>query len=152
MAENREIERKFKLLSLPRDLESYDSYEIEQAYLSASPTVRVRKGGKKYTLTYKSGGGMDHAEYNLPLTEEAYYHLLEKHDGNVITKRRYKIPYQGFTIELDIFSGIMQGHIMAEVEFESVEEANAFVPPNWFGEDVTDDPNYRNVVMALGKE
>lgn len=150
MAENREIERKFKLLSLPGNLESYPSYEIEQAYLSNSPTVRIRKSGSKYTLTYKSGAGMDHAEYNLPLTEEAYYHLLEKHDGNIITKRRYKIPYEGLTIELDIFSGDMEGLIFAEVEFESVEDANSFVPPAWFGDDVTDNPHYRNSFMAYG--
>lgn len=151
MAENREIERKFTLVSLPEDLESYDSYDIEQAYLSNSPTVRIRKGGSKFTLTYKSGKGMDHAEYNLPLTEEAYYHLLEKHDGNVITKRRYKIPYNGLTIELDIFSGDLEGLIFAEVEFESVEEANAFVMPSWFKEDVTDDPHYRNSFMVYGE-
>lgn len=150
MAENREIERKFLLKSLPEDLDRYASYEIEQAYLCSNPTVRVRKGGEKYTMTYKSGGGMDHAEYNLPLDAASYAHLLEKCDGRVITKRRYKIPYGRLLIELDIFSGCMEGLILAEVEFDSVEEANAFEMPDWFSEDVTADPKYRNVEMALG--
>ena len=38
---------------------------------------------------------------------------------------------------------------MAEVEFASIEEANAFLPPDWFGHDVTMDRRYHNVNMAL---
>ena len=30
-------------------------------------------------MTYKSGGMLERAEYNLPLTEEAYYHLEKGH-------------------------------------------------------------------------
>ncbi|CBK73647.1 hypothetical protein CIY_07540 [Butyrivibrio fibrisolvens 16/4] len=36
---------------------------------------------------------------------------------------------------------------MAEVEFPTIEEANSFVPPEWFGEDVTNDKNYHNSNM-----
>lgn len=30
-----------------------------------------------------------------------------------------------------------------EIEFNSVEEADAFTAPDWFGEEVTSDPQYR---------
>ena len=41
--ENREIERKWLIEKIPFDLKGYECLEIEQAYLSPSPTVRVRK-------------------------------------------------------------------------------------------------------------
>ncbi len=91
-------------------------------------------------------------EHNLPLTEESYHHLLKKADGNIITKNRYKIPYNNmngsYTIELDIFSDIFDGLMLAEVEFTTEEESLAFVPPDWFGEDVTFSSEYHNSTLS----
>ncbi len=145
-----EIERKFLITKLPENLEEYPSYEIEQAYLNNKPVLRIRKSGDRFILTMKSGGFMAHEEYELPLDEEAYIHLLEKADGRIITKRRYKIPCGRLTIELDVFSGCMEGLIMAEVEFPDLPDAESFVPPEWFGNEVTEDPRYHNVFMAYG--
>ena len=143
-----EIERKFLIRKLPEAPDMFEHSELLQGYLSRNPVVRIRKDGEKYELTYKSGAGMAHEEANLPLSEESFYHLLEKIDGKTIEKTRYRIPYGNFTIELDIFHGHMDGLVMAEVEFESVEQALSFTPPDWFGEDVTSDRNYRNATMA----
>ena len=113
-----EIERKFTLKSLPDNLESYPSHHIEQVYLNYNPVVRARKQDDEYYLTYKGSGMMARDESNLPLNEASYYHLREKADGSVISKRRYLIPLEhpgfkeGFptppadyslTIELDVF-------------------------------------------------
>lgn len=146
-----EIERKFLITKLPERLESCSFHEIEQGYLSERPVVRIRKSDNEYYMTYKSGGMLAHEEYNLPLTEQAYEHLKPKCDGNIITKKRYLIPYDPYTIELDIFSGCMQGLILAEVEFPTVEEAENFTPPDWFAEDVTYDIRYKNSTMAYGQ-
>ncbi len=89
----------------------------------------------------------------MPLTKEAYLHLRQKADGILITKRRYLIPLdERHTIELDIFHGSLEGTTLAEVEFSSVEEANSFVPPEWFGEDVTYDSRYHNSEMSKRQE
>ena len=153
-----EIERKYLIKELPDHLENYSCREIEQGYLCQNPVVRIRKDNDEYYLTYKGKGLLAREEYNLPLTKESYEHLREKIDGKAITKKRYMIPlpspsYQnGFqsdealTIELDLFSSPTD-LIMAEVEFSSLEMANAFVAPDWFGEDVTDNPAYHNVNM-----
>ena len=141
-----EIERKFLINKLP-DLSAYKYVDIQQGYLSTNPVVRIRKKNDKYILTYKGSGLMAREEIEAALTEEAYQHLLGKIDGRPITKRRYLIPYDPYTIELDVFSGHKEGLIMAEVEFPSVEEANAFVAPDWFGEDVTKDSRYHNSNM-----
>ena len=141
-----EIERKFLIKDLP-DLSKYDYVDIEQGYLSTEPVVRIRKKNDKYILTYKGSGKLAREEIEAALTAEAYQHLLEKIDGHPITKRRYIIPYELYTIELDIFEGHMLGLIMAEVEFPSIEEANSFTPPEWFATDVTDDERYHNSNM-----
>lgn len=141
-----EIERKYFIQTLPFDPEQYPFHQIEQAYLCTDPVVRVRREDDTFYLTYKSRGRMVREEYNLPLTEQAYLHLLKKADGRVLTKRRYLIPIEGtkLTIELDIFSGAYAGLILAEVEFTTEEEANAFTPPAWFTRDVTFTGEYQN--------
>ncbi len=142
-----EIERKFTIKTLPDNLEQYDKKEIEQGYLCTEPVVRVRRSNDKYYMTYKGGGMMSREEYNLPLTKEGYEHLVAKHDGRLIQKTRYLIPYRKYTIELDVFHGDLAPLIMAEVEFDSEEEALAFEGPDWFDEDVTQDPRYHNSNM-----
>ena len=140
-----EIERKYFVKHIPDPLDQYASYEIEQAYLCTNPVVRVRRQDDRYILTYKGAGLLSREEYNLPLTEEGYSHLLKKADGNVITKRRYKIPLtECLTAELDIFEGSFEGLKTVEVEFESIDEANAFIAPDWFGQDVTMTGSFQN--------
>lgn len=143
-----EIERKFLVNSLPEHLDSYPHRTLTQGYLSTSPVVRVRQDGNQYYLTYKGEGLMVREEYNLPLTSSSFEHLLKKSDGAIITKERYCIPLGPYTIELDLFTGAWQGLILAEVEFETESEANAFVPPEWFGKDVTLDGRYHNSYLS----
>lgn len=161
-----EIERKFTVKSLPEHLEQYPFHHIEQAYLNTDPVIRIRKQDDSYYLTYKGKGLMAREEYNLPLNEQSYYHLKEKADGNVISKKRYLIPidrpefesyykasndYISLTIELDIFDAPFENLIIAEVEFPSQEMAEAFIPVDWFSEDVTNNREYHNSNLSRKK-
>lgn len=152
-----EIERKFTIKELPKNLSEYKCLALEQGYLNTNPVVRVRKEDDTYYLTYKGKGFLEREEYNLPLNEEAYKHLVVKADGNIISKSRYCIPYSctdlagkacEYTIELDVFKAPFEGLIIAEVEFESVEDAHNFVAPEWFLEDVTEDRQYSNSELS----
>lgn len=139
-----EIERKYLINNLPENLDSYPHRLLEQGYLSTEPVVRIRKDNERYELTYKSKGLMVREEYNLPLTRSSYKHLKTKIDGRLIRKKRYMIPYQSYTIELDVFENDLAPLILAEVEFQTEEEALSFTPPEWFGEDVTFSSKYHN--------
>lgn len=138
-----EIERKFTVKELP-DLDAYKFHEISQAYLNRNPVMRIRKQDDEYYFTYKGKGLLAREEYNLPLNEESFYNLLPKAEGKVISKKRYLIPYEKYIIELDVFEGDLAPLIIAEVEFDSIDEAEAFVGPDWFLEDVTNDSKYHN--------
>lgn len=144
-----EIERKYLISTLPTDLQQYPTRKIEQGYLCTSPVIRIRQDNDLFELTYKSKGLMIREEHNLPLTKEAYLHLRQKVDGNIITKTRYMIPYEQYTIELDIFEGTLAPLQLAEVEFPSEEAALAFIPPEWFGEDVTFSSKYHNSTLSI---
>lgn len=158
-----EIERKFTVTRLPENLESYPCHIIEQAYLNTDPVVRIRREDDSYYMTYKGKGLLVREEYNLPLNEESYYHLREKADGNVISKKRYVIPIDNpvfdmtylssagekidqisLAVELDIFEAPFAPLVIAEVEFPDQETAEAFQPLDWFSQDVTNDPAYHN--------
>ncbi len=144
-----EIERKYLIHTLPINLEQYPIRIIEQGYLCTKPVIRIRRDNDKFELTYKSKGLMVREEHNFPLTEDSYLHLRNKIDGNMITKTRYMIPYQQYTIELDIFEGTLAPLQLAEVEFPSEKAALSFTPPEWFGEDVTFSSKYHNSNLSI---
>lgn len=146
-----EIERKF-LCPLPADLDTWRHTEIEQAYLCDEPVVRVRRDGDRYFLTYKSKGILSHEEYNLPLDGASYAHLVKKADTEPLSKTRYRKDIKrslngvekDLVIELDVFHGRLAPLVMAEVEFETEEDAKAYVPEDWFEREVTYTKGYHN--------
>ncbi len=145
-----EIERKFliKKENLPKGYEEYPYNELEQAYIITEPVLRIRKKDDEYILTYKGPGFMTRTEEEFPLNKEAYEKLLSKSEGIIICKTRYKIPDRDFTIELDIFKKDLEGLILAEVEFPDIDTANSYVPPTWFGREVTNEGTYHNSYLS----
>lgn len=147
-----EIERKYiipSLDTLPFSLNDFPVQKLEQGYLCTAPVVRIRRSDDDYILTYKSKGLMIREEYNLPLTKESYQHLKTKIDGRLIIKKRYRIPIEnGLTAELDVFEDSLAPLMLVEVEFPDEESANRFLPPSWFGEDVTFSSLYHNSTLS----
>ena len=140
-----EIERKYLVKNLPDNLESYEQKHIAQGYLCTNPVLRIRRSNDEYFLTYKGQGLMAREEHEFPISEEAFEHLLHKVDGVLINKIRYKIPLdEKYTAELDVFQGVHTPLCLVEVEFESIEDAESFVAPDWFGDDVTHSGEYHN--------
>lgn len=148
-----EIERKFIVTGVPNDVVVDKEYHILQNYLAVgNEEVRIRarleKGVFDYTLTFKSGGDLVRTEVCNVIERKTYYQLLGLIPEDSIEKTRQVFEYNGHTLELDTFENkIMQStlsHKIVEIEFASVEDANNFVPPDWFGEEVTNDPRYKN--------
>ena len=133
-------------------MEEYTKLHIEQAYLSTEPVVRIRRQNDTFILTCKGPGTLSREEREMTLSEEAFNRLLAKAESNIIEKDRYRIQYGAHTIELDIFDGSLSPLIIAEVEFSSEDEAMAFQPPAWFGEEVTYDKAYTNASLSKRKD
>jgi adenylate cyclase len=148
-----EIERKFLIPTPPHDLESFPHTRIEQAYVAIDPVgteVRVRRRSDQTTLTIKGGRGRSRAEEELEIDPARFTRLWELSAGRCLEKTRYELPSDdGLTIELDVYVGRLAGLTVAEVEFDSSEAADRFVPPPWFGREITDDDGYKNRRLAV---
>ena len=151
-----EIERKYLVNELPANLDTFPHVEIEQGYLCTSPTLRIRRMGDAFILTVKekqrnASSAIVNREEEFTLTADKFNLLKSKCDGRMVCKTRYRIPVGEYTAELDIFHGAHEGLRLVEVEFPSVEAADRFAPPSWFGPDVSSDPRYRNSWLANNK-
>lgn len=148
----KEVECKFLVKSLPENLDQYPHEEISQGYVAITEDgteVRLRKKGDRYFQTIKSGGGKIRTETEIEITEDQFNSLWQTTEGRRLEKIRYRISHDDQTIELDVYRGQLEGLISAEIEFDSSEASDQFVPPEWFGKDVTDDRRYKNQNLAL---
>ncbi len=139
---NIEIERKWLMDDFPNL--PYTSEEwMQQGYLSFEPAVRIRKTCKEeactYRLTIKGGSGLCRTEVELPLDEEQYTALEALLAAPSAQKRLRRYPLEnGHELECSaVDENEPSGFFYAEVEFDSVESANEFIPPNFLGREVT---------------
>ena len=150
-----EIERKYLVASDGWRSED-PGVEVRQGFLSAGggATVRVRSVfGDDITprgvVTIKGptvGISREEYEYEIPVAD-AEAMLARLCLGSVVRKTRYRIPHRGLTWEVDVFYDDNQGLVLAEVELDSVDQP--VDPPDWVGAEVSDDPRYFNVYLAL---
>ena len=145
-----EIERKF--LVKGDFLSSVKRKEkIIQAYLCASPgkAVRVRIKGEKAYFTIKgpsNSKGFSHAEFEYEIPVSDAEEILKLCDSGFIEKERHYVEFGGHTFEVDVFHGVNEGLILAELELESEKEP--YEKPDWLGEEVTGDERYYNAYLA----
>lgn len=145
---NIEIEKKYLIKTMP-DLTGCKSYFIKQAYISTDPVLRIRQKDDKYIFTFKGQGTLQRQEIETQLTKQQFDNLLKKVEGNIIQKTRYIVPLcDGLKAELDVYEGDLKGFKNVEVEFDTIEQANSFKPPSWFGEDITNNDKYTNAYLS----
>ncbi|MDD5251042.1 MAG: adenylate cyclase [Patescibacteria group bacterium] len=147
-----ENELTFVVKNMP-DLTGLGHNDIEQHYLSeGAEPVRIRKIGRRFELTKK----MDLAksdlsrreEINLPLTE-GEFERLKTLSLRHIQKTRYYAPLpEGLMAELDVYHGDLEGLALVEVEFIDETVRASFVPPPWFGRDISQEAWSRNHNLA----
>jgi CYTH domain-containing protein len=144
-----EIERKFLVKDARyRPLGSY--MHIRQGFLSTDKerVVRVRIHGKKAFLTIKGiaiGISRAEYEYKIPMADAKFmldYLCIQP----TIGKYRYNVNIEGFTWEIDEFTGENEGLVIAEIELKSDDQK--FPKPEWIGEEVTGDARYYNANLV----
>jgi adenylate cyclase len=125
---------------------------IRQGYLSKtrSSTVRIRITNDKAFITVK---GKRHNlscpefEYEIPMSDAEQMIALSV--TPVIEKTRYVVTEQWLTWDVDVFSGINEGLVMAEIEFGPDNERGVIgIMPKWIGAEVSYDKRYTNTYLA----
>lgn len=149
---SKEIERKFLVANLP-DLSKAKKAVVRQGYLTApddSAELRLRQKNDAYFLTLKGVGDLVRVEREAEITAEQFDTFWPETEGRRVEKIRYTAQLQdGLMFELDVFAGDLAPLCLVEVEFTSEDQATRYVPPDWFGTDVTDDTRYKNRTMAI---
>jgi adenylate cyclase len=145
-----EIERKFLVDAdrVPADLTA--GVPIRQGYLAQEGDVeaRVRITPVEATLTVKAGKGLTRTEVEAVIAPEEAEALWVHTDSRRIDKRRTRVTLGANVAEVDLYAGHLTGLCTAEVEFADEETAATFVPPDWFGADVTGQSAWSNASLA----
>ncbi len=152
MTPDTEIERKYIIKNLPKELLPESGNKIFQGYLTtpdSNESIRLRKKGNKYYKTRKSKGNLIRGEREEEIDARQFDTEWEHVIGNKVIKTRYEIPYRNHVIELDVFESDLEGLVIAEVEFESLQESNLFLPPDWFGAEITSYEEFKNSNLAF---
>jgi CYTH domain-containing protein len=147
----KEIERKFLLNDnefVKLLIASGTGKRFRQGYLSvysekSSATVRLRAvPDQGYKLTVKGpkeGATCDEFEYDIPPFDGSTMWPLCQHK---IEKTRFCLPIGRFVFEIDVFHGVLEGLVVAEIEL--FDENDDFPRPGWLGKEVTEDSRYSN--------
>jgi CYTH domain-containing protein len=149
--ESIEIERTFLVGQPPAQLNNLKKKNIKQGYVcySNSSEVRCRQIDDQYFLTIKGPGSLTRKETEIEITKNQFNEIWDTTEGARVYKERYQIEFGDFQIELDIYNQKLSGLILAEVEFNTLEDAENFIKPVWFGGEVTYDKRYKNRNLAL---
>ena len=140
-----EIETTFLARALPADLASCTHVDMKDIYFPAGsdhPRLRLRRQGEKYEITKKlpvqDGDSSMQTEETIPLTAQEY-EALAHGQGSSVAKTRYYVPCGAQTAEVDVFTEGLSGLVLVDFEFASEAERDAFTPPEFCGEDVTQE-------------
>jgi adenylate cyclase len=145
-----EVERKFLLAEPPEWLGEHPSTQIEQGYVAITDEVevRLRRAGADRFLTVKRGHGEVREEVEVALEEQQFDALWPLTEPRRLEKVRYLVPVGDLTAEVDVFTGGLNGLVLAEIEFPSEAESGRFEAPGWLDEEVTGDARYSNQELA----
>jgi len=156
-----EIERKY-LIRMPDEaklsrMPDCEVWEIVQTYLmdgadGSTHRVRsIRTGGEtRYVHTVKHRlSELSHREWEAEVPQEEYEALLREANPalNTIDKKRYRIPYAGQLLEIDIYT-FWKDRATLEIELDSEEQA--VVLPEWLQivRELTGEAAYKNRFLA----
>lgn len=148
-----EIERRFLLAEVPDATVLGHGEPLRQGYLAEEDdvSVRLRITDREATLTVKAGRGLSRTEVELPVSFEQAAALWPHTASRRIDKTRHRVAIDadgGPVVEVDVYAGDLDGLFTAEVEFDSVADATEFVPPAWFGREVTGERAWTNAALA----
>lgn len=155
-----ENERRFEpagMTSLPKEIFSTSSTYIKQCYAEDLLRTRFRSerdqttGSIAYTMNRKGDGVLSKPEEENYVEKSLFDEGWSKTRVR-IEKIRYYYPCDGYVYEINLFQNELYGYIQVEVEFDTEEEAKKFIPPAWFGPEVTGNKAKENYGLAKAAE
>ena len=147
----REVERKFLVAASPAPDAVLERAGLRQGYLARDGVVevRLRETAGRTIMTVKAGAGLTRTEVEVPLPPEDAADLWPHAEARSLRKVRHRLTLPADLVaELDVYEGALSGLQTVEVEFPDPEVAKAFVPPPWFGREITGEAGWSNAELA----
>ena len=143
-----ERERRYLLREPPPGLKLSDPHaQITDNYVTGT-RLRLRKvrdpRTNEWTLKLTQKHAPEPPDFSRTLITNIYlspyeYEVLSVFEGNELRKNRYPYEHGGRLYSVDVFLGPLRGLVLAETDFETDEEMDAFPPPAFAHADVTSD-------------
>jgi len=136
-----ERERVFLVKELPIDINKFaptlisvgDFFESN----SADALKIKQKGGNYYLIKKETNTAHERVEHIINIKEGEFTALI-KCAVQFHRKNRYAYPYGKYLCEIDCYLDRLDGYIRVEVEFNNDKEMFNFIPPEWFGSEITE--------------
>jgi adenylate cyclase len=139
-----EKEVKYLLKTVPEGLEKCKSKKLVDIYIprkEGHAAIRIRQQGDSFFITKKTPEIVDGVkvlnEETINIIGEDFNVFRSMKDAKILDKTRYYYPLGDNVVEIDVFSGKLNGLVLAEVEFSSIDALKAFEKPGFFLIDVT---------------
>ena len=136
------IERKFLVKFLPDDLVNMASSFCERYYLYTDDSVelRIQRKGDQYEMERKVAGTHSWVRdsFKAKMTEKEFLHLQKSVIGNPVLFEKYRVSSSP-NVSIKKYSGHVDGFMLAEVDFPTLEEAQLFQPFDWLGREISDE-------------
>jgi adenylate cyclase len=144
-----EIERKFLVNNDAWRQSAVRSVSIRDGLIAAyeGRKVRVRISGDIATVAIKgprSGIVRPEFEYKIPIAD-AERMLSTMCRDDTLEKERFFVEDAGATWHVDVYGGILEGIVIAEIELK--HESQELILPHWIGKEVTGNPDFRKINM-----
>ena len=143
-----ERERRYLLPGLPPGLKLSDPHtQITDNYVTGT-RLRLRKvrspETNEWTLKLTQKRAPEPPDFSRTLITNIYlspyeYEVLSVFEGNELRKNRYPYEHAGRLYSVDVFLGPLRGLVLAETDFETDAELDAFPAPPFAHLDVTRD-------------
>jgi CYTH domain-containing protein len=152
-----EIERRFLVRNDGWKSKACARMGILQGFLPTygklSARIRVYEDGSN-EITFKGlpqdSTGVIRPEFNFPVaSKEDANEVINSFCNCQLSKTRVIVRDLGFTWEVDIFEGDLNGLVIAEIELHDISDWPPKCIPNWLGYEVTHDPRFGNHHLAL---
>lgn len=141
-----EIERRWKIAGFPENLPLLRQVHMRQGYIATAPVVRIRTDGARCVLCFKGKGTLAREEIETDIDAETF-RRLEAFIGKPLVSKDYRVYAlpDGRRLEVSLVDEDLPTRFFyAEVEFDTVEQAQAYVPPADIGlqEEMTEDRGF----------
>ena len=112
--------------------------------LRTRKVLYIEKNKVEYDMAIKIGNGMVRTEVLKQLSKEEWASL---HKVAKASLQQTLVPC--FTFVIHVYKGKLKGLALVEVEFPNISESKRFIPPYWFGKEVTTDVRFRGKSLAF---